>query len=104
MDPSDNAQGLVDGDNNATYPPPFSETAKLALVISYELNIGRLSLILQPGFYFYRTTHDPTPFFYQRIGTRYDIFKGFYLGASLRAVNFGQADWIELSAGYKIKF
>ena len=104
MDPADNANGLVVGDNNSTYPPSFEETAKLALVLSYELSIGKLSLILQPNFYFYRTKHDPKPFFYQRIGTRYDIYKGFYLGASLRAVNFGQADWIELSAGYKIKF
>ena len=104
MDPSDNADGLVVGDKNSTYPPSFDETAKLAIVLSYELSIGKLSLILQPSFYFYRTTHDPTPFFYQRVGTRYDIYKGLYLGASLRAVNFGQADWIEFSAGYKIKF
>tara|TARA_R110002050_G_scaffold109799_4_gene221551 strand:- start:56682 stop:57725 length:1044 start_codon:yes stop_codon:yes gene_type:complete len=104
MDPSDNAHGLVVGDTNSSFPPSFSEKAKLALILSYELSIGKLSLVLQPGFYFYRTTHDPTPFFYQRIGTRYNIYKGFYLGASLRAVNFGQADWIELTAGYKIKF
>jgi hypothetical protein len=104
MDPSDNAHGRVVGDENSVYPPTFDETAKLALVISYELSIGKLSLILQPGFYMYRTTHDPTPFFYQRIGTRYDIYKGFYAGASLRAVNFGQADWVELTLGYKLKF
>ena len=104
MDPSDNAHGRVVGDENSVYPPTFDETAKLALVISYELSIGKLSLILQPGFYVYRTTHDPTPFFYQRVGTRYDIYKGFYAGASLRAVNFGQADWVELTFGYKLKF
>ena len=104
VDPSDNAHGLVVGDQNSTYPPEFNEKAKFAIVIAYELSIGKLSLVLQPGFYLYRTTHDPTPFFYQRVGTRYDIYKGFYLGASLRAVNFGQADWIEFSAGYKVKF
>lgn len=104
VDPSDNAHGIVSGDLSATYPPEFSQKAKLALILSYELAIGKLALILQPGFYFYRTTHDPTPFFYQRIGTRYDIYKGFYAGASLRAVNFGQADWIEFSVGYKVKF
>jgi hypothetical protein len=104
VDPSDNAHGLAYGDINTTYPVPFKEQAKLALVLSYEYKLGRLSLILQPGFYFYRTTHDPTPFFYQRIGTRYTIYKGFYAGASLRAVNFGQADWIEFTIGYKVKF
>ncbi len=104
MDPSDNAHGIVVGDKNAVYPPTFSETAKLALVLSYELNIGKLSLILQPGFYVYRTTHDPTPFFYQRVGTRYELYKGLYAGASLRAVNFGQADWVEFTFGYKVKF
>jgi hypothetical protein len=104
MDPSDNVHGLIVGDTNSNFPVPTSETAKLAIVVSYELCLGKLSLILQPGFYFYRTTHDPTPFFYQRIGTRYDLYKGLYIGASLRAVNFGQADWIEVTAGYKIKF
>lgn len=104
MDPSDNANGLAFGDTAAIYPPPICETAKLALVLSYQLNLGKLALILQPGFYMYRTSHDPTPFFYQRIGVRYDILKNIYLGASLRAVNFGQADWIEFTAGYKINF
>ncbi|MFT4754636.1 MAG: hypothetical protein ACI85Q_002196 [Salibacteraceae bacterium] len=104
IDPSDNAHGIVVGDKSATYPAPFNEEAKLALILSYELSIGKLALILQPGFYFYRTIHDPTPLFYQRIGARYDIYKGFYAGTALRAVNFGQADWIELTAGYKIHF
>lgn len=104
VDPSDNVHGLAYGDNNATYPVPFNEQAKLALVLSYEYHIDRFSLLLQPGFYFYRTTHDPTPFFYQRIGVRYTLFKGLYAGANLRAVNFGQADWIEFNLGYKVQF
>jgi len=104
VDPADNANGIIYGDKNSTYPAPFNEQAKLALILSYELCLDRLSLILQPGFYFYRTTHDPKPFFYQRIGVRYQIYKGLYTGASLRAVNFGQADWIEFTIGYKLKF
>lgn len=104
IDPSDNAHGVVVGDKGARYPTTFNEEAKLALVLSYELSIGKLLLVLQPGFYFYRTTHDPTPFFYQRIGVKYEIYKGLYAGAALRAVNFGQADWIEFTAGYKINF
>lgn len=104
VDPADNANGIVHGDSNSTYPPSFNEKAKLAVVLSYELCLDKLSLILQPGFYFYRTTHDPKPFFYQRIGVRYQLFQGIYTGASLRAVNFGQADWIEFTIGYKVKF
>ncbi len=104
MDPSDNADGLVTGDLSSEYPPDFAEKVKFAIVLSYELAIGKLALICQPAFYFHRTTHDPTPFFYQRIGTRYDIYKGIYAGASLRAVNFGQADWVEFTVGYKAKF
>ena len=104
IDPSDNAHGLIAGDLTATYFPEFKEQSKLAVTLSYELAIGKLSLIIQPSFYFYRTKHDPTPLFYQRIGTRYDVWKGLYTGASLRAVNFGQADWIEFSIGYKVKF
>lgn len=103
IDPSDNANGIVHGNTNATYPPSFNEKMKLALILSYELRLKKLALILQPGFYFYRTTYDPKPFFYQRIGIRYDLYKGLNVGPSLRAVNFGQADWIEFSIGYKIK-
>lgn len=104
IDPSDNAHGIVVGNKDATYPAPFNEQAKLALVLSYELSVGKLALVLQPGFYFYRTTFDPTPFFYQRIGAKYDVYKGLTAGAALRAVNFGQADWIEFSLGYTFKF
>lgn len=104
IDPSDNAHSIVVGDKGATYPAPFNEEAKLGLLLSYELSIGRLSLVLQPGFYMYRTPHDPTPFFYQRIGVKYDIYKGIFIGTSLRAVNFGQADWIEFTMGYKLSF
>lgn len=104
VDPSDNADGLVHGDMNSTFPAPPSERNKIALVLSYELMIGKLSVLVQPGFYFYRSTHDPTPFFYQRIGAHYQVYKGIYVGTALRAVNFGQADWVEFSAGYKISF
>lgn len=104
IDPADNANGQLYGDTNSTYPAPFNEKAKLAILLSYELCLDRLSLIIQPGFYFYRTTHDPKPFFYQRIGVRYQVYKGFYTGVSLRAVNFGQADWVEFTIGYKLKF
>lgn len=104
VDPADNANGLVHGDHNSTYPPSFSEKMKWGLLLSYELRLNKLALILQPGFYFYRTTHDPKPFFYQRVGVRYDVYKGFNAGASLRAVNFGQADWVEFTIGYKVQF
>ncbi len=103
IDPSDVPHSIVVGDKGATYPAPFSEQAKLAVLLSYELSIGRLSMILQPGFYFYRTTHDPTPFFYQRAGCRFEVYKGMFIGTSLRAVNFGQADWIEFTLGYRLK-
>ncbi len=104
VDESDNANGFVQGDSNALYPAPYNQQTKFAIVLSYELCLDKLSLILQPGFYFYRTTHDPRPFFYQRIGVRYNLIDGLYAGASLRAVNFGQADWSEFSIGYKLNF
>lgn len=104
IDPSDNAHGIVVGNKDATYPSPFYQQAKWALVLSYELSVGKLALVLQPGFYFYRTTFDPTPFFYQRIGAKYDLYKGIFVGTCLRAVNFGQADWVEFTVGYKYKF
>jgi len=104
VDQADNANGIVNGDNDAVYPAAFNEKMKWAVLLSYELCLDKLSLLIQPGFYFYRTTHDPKPFFYQKIGVRYDVYKGLYTGVSLRAVNFGQADWIEFTFGYKLKF
>lgn len=103
IDESDNANGIVYGDTNSQYPPPMNEKIKFAAVIAYELTLNRLSLVLQPGFYFYRSTHDPKPFFYQRIGLHYEIYRGLYANTSLRAINFGQADWIEWGIGYRFK-
>lgn len=102
-DESSNAKGYVDGDTNATYPAPMEEKLKLSLLLSYQAYMGKLSVVLQPGYYVYRTKHDPTPAFYQRIGLRYELYKGILLGTTLRAVNFGQADWIEWTIGYKLK-
>lgn len=102
-DESANAKGLVDGDTNATFPAPMNEKLKFSLLLSYQLYMGNLSVVLQPGYYVYRTKHDPTPAFYQRIGLRYEVYKGILVGTTLRAVNFGQADWIEWTIGYKLR-
>jgi hypothetical protein len=102
-DESSNAKGLVDGDTTATFPAPMDEKLKLSLLLSYQLHMGNLRLVLQPGYYVYRTKHDPTPAFYQRIGLRYHVYKGILVGTTLRAVNFGQADWIEWTIGYQLK-
>lgn len=103
IDPSGNAKGFTHGDTNAVFPAPFNEQLKLAWILSYEMMIGKFSMVLQPGFYFYRTTHDPSPFFYQRAGLRYNLDNGLFIGTAIRAVNFGQADWIEWTIGYKLK-
>jgi hypothetical protein len=90
--------GKLEG-NNAS----FYEGLELSIFPSYELVINRISVILQPGFYLYRTKYPyPTPIFYQRIGLEYNILKDISLGINMHAHRFSIADYIEWTVGYRL--
>ncbi|MFH1936798.1 MAG: acyloxyacyl hydrolase, partial [Bacteroidota bacterium] len=57
---------------------------------SFELVLGRLSIIAQPGFYIYRKVVGgyETPVTYQRIGAKYHFWNHLVLGVNIRAFNF----------------
>jgi len=81
----------------------FSDGFELSIFPSYELIINRLSLLVQPGFYLYRTKYaGRTPVAYQRIGIKYDVLKDISLGISLRAYRFYISDYIEWTIGYRL--
>jgi hypothetical protein len=84
---------------------------------SLEWVIERLSVILQPGWYLYRsdpsipeTTYNnhiiqprrTASSFYQRIGIKYHIFHNVFIGMNVRAYNFSVADYFEWNIGYRI--
>lgn len=82
---------------------PFSEGLELSIFPSYELVINRLSIIMQPGFYLYRTKYPfRAPSTYQRIGFKFNLNKDISLGMNMHAHLFSIADYIEWTIGYRL--
>ena len=82
----------------------FSEYLQLGIFISYEFVLNNVSIIAQPG---YRVIsgddypNKPTDF-YQHLGLKYHL-RDVIIGVAIRAVNFGQAEYIEWSLGYRFR-
>ncbi len=94
--------------NGEPQKAPFETTDKILIGLypSFELVLGNLSMIAQPGFYVYQKDVEgfETPTTYQRIGMKYHFWKNLVLGINIRAVNFSKADFIEWNIGYRIKW
>jgi hypothetical protein len=76
---------------------------ELSIFPSYELEISRLSVLLQPGFYLYRKSYTGrTPVAYQRIGVKYAVLKDIFIGINLRAYHFYISDYIEWTVSYRL--
>lgn len=95
-------------DNGLPEKSPFDAADKILVGIypSFELVLGRLSMIAQPGFYIYQKEVEgyETPTTYQRIGVKYHFWDHLVLGVNIRAFNFSKADFIEWNIGYRIKW
>lgn len=80
----------------------FKEGFELSIFPSYELVINKLSLLIQPGFYLYRTKYvNRTPALYQRVGIKYDVQKDLSFGINLRAYSYYISDFIEWTVAYR---
>lgn len=94
--------------NGVPEKAPFDAADKILLGLypSFELVLGRLSMIAQPGFYIYKKDVEgfETPVTYQRIGVKYHFWDHLVLGVNIRAFNFSKADFIEWNIGYRIKW
>ncbi|MEM9921082.1 MAG: acyloxyacyl hydrolase [Bacteroidota bacterium] len=89
-----------DVDGNKT---PFSDRIAISIFPSYEIQVNKTSMFVQPGFYIVRknTSYD-NPGYYQRIGMRHRLTDRLLIGANVRAYRFHVADFVEWTVGYKI--
>ena len=69
--------------------------------LSFMYDINRLSVIIEPGVYLYKSSYAYFPKYYQRIGAKYDVYHDCFVQIALRAYNFHIADYIEAGLGYK---
>ncbi|RLD19208.1 MAG: hypothetical protein DRI71_12185 [Bacteroidetes bacterium] len=82
---------------------PFSDYLQLGIFISYEFVLNNISIIAQPGYRVIRKEYKGMPTdFYQHLGLKYHVHN-LIIGVGIRAVNFGQAEYIEWSLGYRIR-
>lgn len=96
----------ITAENGKLVPNPasFSDGIEVSIYPSYELVMERASMILQPGFFIYRTDYpERTPSIYQRIGLKYHITDDVSLGLYMRAHDWSIADFIEWTIGYRFR-
>jgi hypothetical protein len=81
----------------------FSDYLQLGVFISYEFVLNNFSIYAQPGWRVIRKEYEGMPTdFYQHLGGKYHI-RNLILGVAIRAVNFGQAEYIEWNIGYRFR-
>ncbi len=94
--------------NGEPQKAPFLTKDKILIGLypSFELVLGEISLIAQPGFYIYQKDVEgfETPTTYQRLGVKYHLWEHLIVGINIRAFNFSKADFIEWNIGYRIKW
>ena len=78
-----------------------SDLIRVALNISYELKMGKVSYVIQPGIYL-KNSYTTPGIFCNRIGIRYQINRHLLAGITIKAHWVAIADFIEWGIGYKI--
>ena len=82
---------------------PFGDYLQVGIFGSYEFALSNFSIYLQPGYRIIRKEYqNMPPDFYQHLGLKYHI-NDLILGVAIRAVNFGQAEYIEWNIGYRFR-
>jgi hypothetical protein len=82
---------------------PFGDYLQLGIFVSYEFVLNNFSIYAQPGWRVIRKEYEGMPTdFYQHLGLKYHI-RNLSLGVAIRAINFGQAEYIEWAVGYRFK-
>jgi hypothetical protein len=94
--------------NSTLSKAPFERMDKILVGAygSFELLLGKVSLIFQPGYYLYKKEVEEhnIPSAYQRIGIKYHIGSHLIAGISIRGIYFSKAEFIEWTMGYRIKW
>jgi len=82
---------------------PFGDHFQLGVFVSYEFVLSNFSIYAQPGYRVIRKEYDGMPpDFYQHLALKYHV-NDLILGIAIRAVNFGQAEYIEWNIGYRLR-
>jgi len=81
----------------------FADYLQVGVFISYEFVLKNLSIYAQPGFRIIRKDYPGRPTdFYQHLAVKYHVHD-LILGMAIRAINFGQAEYIEWNIGYRFR-
>ncbi len=88
--------------NNQKINKRFKDHITISCFLSFMYDINRLSVVLEPGVYLYKSSFAYFPKYYQRIGCKIDITDKLFAQVNLRAYKLHIADYIEYSLGYKI--
>jgi len=81
--------------------PEMNFSARTGAVLCYEIHAGKMSIVLQQGFYLIDQFKSDT-FIYERIGWRYRFRKDMVINLTLKS-HFARADYAELGIGYFIR-
>lgn len=75
----------------------------VSLYATGQMVVGKTTFYVAMGYYIFREEiPGQTPDWYQKFGTRWNLYKNFQVGVGLRAYNMGIADYIEWSVGYRL--
>jgi hypothetical protein len=82
---------------------PFNDYLQLGVFISYEFVFNNVSIYAQPGWRVLRKEYEGLPTdFYQHLALKYHV-NDLILGVAIRAIKFGQAEYIEWNIGYRFR-
>ncbi len=94
---------LGDGNIVKAVEYPFADHLQLGVFLSYEFVFNNISIYAQPGYRILRKEYEGMPTdFYQHLALKYHV-RDLILGIAIRAINFGQAEYIEWNIGYRFR-
>ncbi len=85
-----------------TIQAKFIDNVRVALNLSYELKMGRISYVFQPGFYL-KNLYKKSGVISNRLSVRYQLTHRFYASFTIKAHWFAIADFFEWGIGYRWK-
>jgi hypothetical protein len=97
-DPSIKKELAMDSVKSST-----SDLIRVSINLSYELSMGKVSYILQPGWYL-KNSYTTPGIWSNRIGIRYKINEHLLAGITIKAHWLAIADFIEWGIGYKFDY
>ena len=93
-----------DGSNNGK-DGTWTKNLQWSVFPSYELDVGKFTVLIQAGFYLVRSQSlFDSDFWYQRVGFKYHFHKNLFVGVNVRAFYLSTADYVEWNLGYRMNW